>query len=477
MSAAKLILAHFLLWVLNNTMGLCSYETVKVVAIRDKRLASLRYLFVVVISAYVIVFELLGSGGFLQKSSTVGVVRFSLRHPTNSDCDPSDRNCRNDFAPLNELPYCRQYGSNASYAGNVYPCEIYESINAQIVSEKSIAVITRASVTNQTLICGADAMSCPRTYSDQSVEHTFYTAQSERFTILFDHAVTASQICSGHSQLHYSCSAESSRYSGRLLSKDSDLCRLEHQNGRSYVSYRGKQETGTSPCYIEPSTTSASQDYFTLDLLLKAAGVDIDDCNEGPNDNNVHNTGTCQTYRDTGATLLLNIFWTDFAAYRGLVEPGYYYAPQLIAGSSFKQYVPFYDRYRSQRTLLNAHGIKIAVLLGGEFHKFDMLSFLITITTAVGLLAVATTIVDLLMLYVLPEKERYQEAKYEKTEEFERQNLVPSALNQLISRTGRRRIEHKETNSDCSRESGDEANELRDPLLEPIDTSISNSVI
>ena len=457
-------------------MGLCSYETVKVVAIRDKRLASLRYLFVVVILAYVIIFELLGSGGFLQKSSTVGVVRFSLQQPTKSDCDPSDRHCDNDFAPLNDLPYCQQCGSNASYAGNVYPCEIYESINAQIVSEKSIVVITRASVTNQTLICGADAMSCLRTYSDQSVEHTFYTAQSERFTVLFDHAVTASQICSGHSQLHYSCSAESSRYSGRLLSKDSDLCRLEHQNGRSFVSYRGKQETGTSPCYIEPSTTSAGQDYFTLDLLLKAAGVDIDDCNGGPSDN-MDNTGTCQTYRDTGATMLLNIFWTDFAPYRGLVQPGYYYAPQLIAGSSFKQYVPFYDRYRSQRTLLNAHGIKIAVLLGGEFHRFDMLSFLITITTAVGLLAVATTIVDLLMLYVLPEKGRYQEAKYESTEEFERQNLVPSALNQLMSRTVRRQPGRGEATSDCSGGSGDEVNELQDPLLEPIDTSISNSVI
>lgn len=457
-------------------MGLCSYETAKVVAIRDKRLASLRYLFVFIISAYVIIFELLGSGGFLQKSSTVGVVRFSLQQPTNSDCDPSERHCHNDFAPLNELPYCQQCGSNTSYAGNVYPCEIYESINAQIVSEKSIAVITRAAVTNQTLICGADAMSCPRTYSDQSVEHTFYTAQSERFTILFDHAVAASQICSGHSQLHYSCSAESSRYSGRLLSKDSELCRLGHQGGRSYVSYRGKQETGTSPCYIEPSTTSARQDYFTLDLLLKAAGVDIDDCNGGQSDN-MNSTGTCQTYRDTGATLLLNVFWTDFAPYRGLVEPGYYYAPQLIAGSSFKQYVPFYDRYRSQRTLLNAHGIKIAVLLGGEFHKFDMLSFLVTVTTAVGLLAVATTIVDLLMLYVLPEKARYEKAKYESTEEFERTNLVPSALNHLMSRTGRRQLGRGGPNSDCSGRSGDESNDLQDPLLEPIDTSISNSVI
>ena len=465
-------------------MGLCAYETAKVVAIRDLRLASLRIFFVVVISAYVIIFELLGSGGYLTASSTVGVVRFSLQHPTLSDCDPSDRKCRNDFAPLNELPYCQQYDSNDLYAGNVYPCEIYESINAQIVSEKSIAIITRASVTNQSQVCRADAMTCPRTYSDASEEYRFYTAQSERFTILFDHAVTASQICSGqHARrdVHYACSAESSQYSGRLHSKDPELCKLEYQNGKSYVSYRGKQQTDGAPCFIEPNHTATNQDFFTLDAILRASGVaDIDDCNVGTNNadsNSTKDTETCQTYRDTGATLLLNIYWTDFAPYVGLVDPAYYYIPQLIAGSSFKQYVPFYKEYRSQRTLLNAHGIKIAVLLGGEFHTFNMLSFIITLTTAVGLLAVATTIVDLLMLYVLPEKERYQDAKYESTEEFERRNLVPSALNQLISRSGRR--QSGEENDDDFGRAGDESNGMQDPLLEAVDTSISisNSVI
>jgi hypothetical protein len=51
--------------------------------------------------------------------------------------------------------------------------------------------------------------------------------------------------------------------------------------------------------------------------------------------------------------------------------------------------------------------------MAGHFHHFDVLSFLITLTTALGLLAVATTVVDSFMLYVLPEKERYQQVKYE----------------------------------------------------------------
>ena len=53
-----------------------------------------------------------------------------------------------------------------------------------------------------------------------------------------------------------------------------------------------------------------------------------------------------------------------------MVEPFYYYAPQFLAGSSFKQNAPFYHSYRASRTLLNAHGIHVAVLLGGGYHQF-----------------------------------------------------------------------------------------------------------
>jgi len=463
-------------------MGICAYETTKLVAIRDARLASLRYIFVVAISLYVVVFAMLEEGGYLSSHQVVGVIRFSLEHPTKNNCDPSDASCINDFAPLDQLPYCRQYdGSAESYAGNVYPCEIYESINSQLVSEKSITVMTRASTTNQSLVCNADDMVCPRTYGDTSSEYKFYIAQSEEFTVLLDHPVTSSKICNERSthrgkntdnNTDYACSAESSRFSGRLHSSNAELCAEQHAKGSAFKSYRGLQQIETAPCFIEPNHTDTNQDFFSLSTILQAAGVDIDGCNAGLGGtrSETGDSGSCQTYRDTGATLLLNIFWTDFASYRGLVQPSYYYAPQLIAGSSFKQYVPFYNSYRSQRTLLNAHGIRIAVLLDGEFHVFNTVSFLITMTTAVGLLAVATTIVDLLMLYVLPEKRRYQEAKYERTEEFEGRDIVSSAvagLNQLVSRDDHERIE---TTLD-----GDERSAALDPLLD--DNSLSNSAI
>ncbi|KAI2503787.1 ATP P2X receptor [Fragilaria crotonensis] len=400
-----------------------TYETVKYVNIKDSRLAILRSILLLAIVLYVGVFEMWGEGGWLEASPVVGVVRFSLQQPTSNNCDPNnDNTCVNEFRPLTELAYCRQsaeIGNETTYPGNVYPCEIYEATNAQIISEKSVAIITRASAREEELVCGQADMVCPRTYNATSAERKFYTAQSEAFTILFDHSVTASKICTARN--NYACSSESSKYSGRLLSKNDFLCAQEFARGKSFSDFRGGKPKADAPCYVSPNTTSDHQDFFSLHVLLQAVGVTLDDCSTT---GSVPANATCQTYRDTGATLVLNIYWADFHAFRGMVEPFYYYSPQFLAGSSFKQSIPFYHSYRSSRTLLKAHGIRVAVLLGGEYHQFDTVSFLVTLTTALGLLAVATTVVDALMLYILPEKKRYLQAKYEEEGQGERDGAL-----------------------------------------------------
>jgi ATP P2X receptor len=408
---------------------LLSYETVKYVSIRDSRLGVLRYCLVAAIVVYVGVFELWAFGGWLASSPVDGAVRFSLQQPTENGCDPfgADETCRNAFAPLNQLPYCEQSSAAVNYEGNVYPCEIYEAINAQIVTETSLVVVTRAATANQTLVCGNGPlknMTCPQTYETFGGEHKFYTAQSEAFTVLVDHAVTASQICNDHLS-SYACSAASSDFLGRLYSNNPELCREQHALNMAFRRNRGTKQTQNSPCYIQPNRTVLQQDFFSLDVLLRAAGVTLDDC--------VSNvTAKCQTYRDAGATLLLNIVWNDFTVYRGKSEPHYSYRTSIV-GRSFKMSVPYYESYREKRTLFTAHGIRIAVLLGGEFHKFELVSFLITVTTALGLLAVSTTVVDSLMLYILPEKERYAQAKYESTGELFETQTIPQIVNHGLS--------------------------------------------
>jgi len=419
-----------------------SYETVKYVSIKDARLGLMRLILVLTIAAYVIIVEMAQLGGYLESNSIVGVVRFSLQQPTHNDCDPSVEGCTNAFQPLNDLKYCQQATANhTGYVGSVYPCEIYEAVNAEIVRETSLIIWTRASTYNQTLICDTSiesgSMTCPNTYENKNPSpKPFYIAQSEAFTVLLEHAVTASRICEHHGRRdsnkmqHYACSAEASRYQGRLYSTNQELCLEEFAKKNSFDQPRGLTLQSSAPCFIGANQTASNQDFFSLDILLQAAGMSLDDCMD---DNN----NGCTTYRETGATLLLNVIWNDFRPYRGLVEPFYYYSPQLI-GTSYKESLPFYDSYRTSRTLMRAHGIKIAVLLSGNFHQFQILPFLITLTTALGLLALATTVVDSLMLNVVPEKERYLQVKYETMRE--------EAIDSLSSST---RIEN-EDDRDCA---------------------------
>eukprot|EP00980_Cylindrotheca_fusiformis_P025224 scaffold13293_cov120-Cylindrotheca_fusiformis.AAC.8 len=443
-----------------------SYETVKYVSVNDSRLGCLRLLLVVAIVLYVVVVEMAYMGGYLEAIQVVGASRFSLKQPTTNNCDFSDsNNCTNAFAPLDTLAYCQQNGQGVPYSGTVFPCQIYEAVNAQVIQESSIVVWTRASTKNETLICGSgEEMICPRTYqstSDSSVDDTFYIAESEAFTILLEHAATASHICETKEQKmgamasqHYTCSAQASMFpeAGRVLSQNDKLCELEFQENKSYSSPIGSEQTKHAPCYIAPNRTNNGRDVFSLDAMLQAAGVTLDDCavtGESSTEED-RDDGKCITYRQTGAMVLITIVWNDFLPYRGLCKPFYFYKPRVVA-QSFKGSQAFYSEYRTSRILMDAHGIKLSVVTAGSFHHFTWLNFLITITTALGMLAVATAIVDACMLYILPEKEQYQQVKYESIRQESTDQSPPS--HQVLTQ-----------DEDCLSESNSQS-DLREPLL------------
>ncbi|CAJ1960346.1 unnamed protein product [Cylindrotheca closterium] len=467
-----------------------SYETVKYVKVEDSRLGCLRLILLLGILLYVGVIEMAYMGGYLEATRVVGAVRFSLQHPEHgSDCPSTttfvkeigtEENCTNDFAPLDTLAYCEQSRGKAHrmsvmndeqsidireledessiidsisstsdyyYKGSVFPCQIYEAINAQVMRESSMVVWTRATTKNQTLVCGSgDENTCRQTYEttekdSDSNRKPFYIAQSEAFTLLIEHAATASHICETKFQKqqsfqsrsdsstsllhsHYSCSAQAEDFprSGRLLSLHHGLCQEAHTNGqRAYVHPLGDERISRAPCYILPNRTSNHHDFFTLDVLLKSAGISsLDDCvietKTSTNTTTIDNSTTyCTTFRESGATILLTVLWNDFLPYQGILEPYYHYKARII-GTNYKETQAFYSSYRNSRVLFSAHGIKVAVVVGGNFHQFTWLNFIITITTALGMLAVATAVVDTFMLYVLPEKEQYQECKYERVQ-------------------------------------------------------------
>lgn len=52
------------------------------------------------------------------------------------------------------------------------------------------------------------------------------------------------------------------------------------------------------------------------------------------------------TYRNTGATVLLEIIYDNVKEWHGSITPFYYYKPMVVKGSSYKYYEPIYGEYR-----------------------------------------------------------------------------------------------------------------------------------
>ena len=339
----------------------------------------------------------------------------SVREPTVDKCDShGDEECLTEFLPLSELPYCQQFDNSStrssSYRGKVLPCKFFDGVNAAVISDTSVALITGAALNNQQRLCNDDALDCPRVYN-QSRQENFYVAQSEDFLIFLDHVASSPSTCTDPE--NYRCGIQSMQpqSNARLRSESFQQCQEEE---RVYKAPRGSETTSDAPCYIEvpeiaDSDRGRAVDVFTVEALLLATGASLDDCVPDQNEDN----DPCLTYRETGATILLDITWNDFD--RGKVDPYYFYTPKLLVGSAFESYIPFYygDSFPNTRTLLDAHGVRVTVLLGGAFHSVSALALIITLFTAFGLLKITKFILDKAMTVCLKERAQYKAAKFE----------------------------------------------------------------
>ena len=88
------------------------------------------------------------------------------------------------------------------------------------------------------------------------------------------------------------------------------------------------------------------------------------------------------------------------------------YRPSFISGTKAKVQEQLWTKYPEQRVTLDRHSLKVVIIQTGMLGRFDLLTLLVTLTTSLGLLAVSTTIVDLLAIRVLPMRAAYRSAKY-----------------------------------------------------------------
>jgi len=87
----------------------------------------------------------------------------------------------------------------------------------------------------------------------------------------------------------------------------------------------------------------------------------------------------------------------------------YRYTVDHVKESEYKGYEILQEAESpASRTENNRHGIRLIFRQVGEVGIFDMQTLLVNAVVAVGLLGGATALVDVLMVYVLPQKVRYK---------------------------------------------------------------------
>jgi len=412
-----------------------AYSAAKSVRIRDMRLGLLHYALMAGIFAYIVVYQLVYSWGYLKFSDPKAAVRLTMQQPTTDGCNPNDPGCNDAFVTLDQLPYCCQ--SNASCKSNDdgscscdfrpnfknYNCTYLDGADAQKTRESSIFVSTFTHAYSQTRnpdcfsSVSAGKKECQKLWLPREnlsrADTMAFTANIEDYTLLIDHSVTDS---SDHAYT-------SRQMQGRLAITGSGpaqdaLCRSYPNATAAGSSWTGMLfDTGAravaAPCLLRPSAVEGmpGADVFTIGTLMESMGVQLD---------NRSYDGSKHSRRYDGLVVKIAIQYHNVMLWRlsTLQTPYYFYNVSIINGSTYKEVDVVFSNFPTEREKLDRHGILFEVDSAGQLASFSATNLLIQLTTSLTLLAMATVVVNVMAQYVLKFRHYYQEALYDVTVDF-----------------------------------------------------------
>jgi len=342
---------------------LLSYNTVKVVRIRDRRLGALHITFMAGIVLYIVVYSIVLNKGYLKVETPMGSIRASLLKPS--------------VAQTN-FPYCSNQGNpNASLLP--LPCEYWDESNVvyPIGEETAFCATTRVKYYNQTADCDFTLPNC--TYTDSADAKNIYIADIDRFTLLIDHTMYApiSGIQRNALTLH------------------------------GYIENPEKKEVSINQG-INTIGVAGKPDIIELGLLLNYTGINLD----APSLINPN-----LTIRYDGLIILVFIDYSNTYS-RSTNNIKYTYSASVVQDTEFTVVEPIVLDRIQNRFVFKRHGIRLLFFQTGTIGNFDFRSLLLTFVSGIGLLAISTLIVDQLAIRILPQRKSYQSFKFQVTEGY-----------------------------------------------------------
>jgi len=168
-----------------------------------------------------------------------------------------------------------------------------------------------------------------------------------------------------------------------------------------------------------PVAANRIGDIFDLESVIRMAGTSMDD---------MAGSGVKGTRRENGMVLVIQIEYTNThdSSWLGLritpfnnpPQPTYTYRVFTTAASKYRTTKTFNDPSDTDRIIRVYNGLRIVVEQSGNIASFSFSQFIVVFTSALGLLAVSTTLTELIMLHLLPKKNEYRKTKFYETEDM-----------------------------------------------------------
>jgi hypothetical protein len=390
---------------------------------RDRYLGILHHAFQTAIFIYIIVFVIIIQKGYMAYDQPSGSVQYTARRCTQGDfCPP---------IALANLSYCSE--AHEEGANKIDGCRLLDEFESVLgLDSQAFYAVTRVTDTLQLRnascpdqLYRVDGETCPAFWSSVSTQFltdnanatgdaaaairaswawtgglknpvTYYIPQIENMSLKLEHNINAL---------------------GFLEARpDSDTLQGVNRDMEGKLKYLTSDSTGRILDFIgllklDRELPPEENVFFTLGELLDAAGVqdglETRDSEEGST-----------SLRYDGVVLILVITYSNtYPSFIATDTIRYEIKVFRVRGAEFKYEfaVPLSNGARIKR---NTHGVRMLFLQKGQLGRFSFQVLLVQLVSALALLKVATTIVDLIAVQLLPHKAYYKDLKYQVSRDF-----------------------------------------------------------
>jgi hypothetical protein len=410
-----------------------AYSTIKVVQIRDRYLGALHYSFQIAIFIYIIVFVIVVQKGYMLFDSPSGSVQFTVRRCVSASACPE--------TAVAGLPYCNE-GANSG-ANFVVGCRLLDEFDSVVgLDSAAFYAVSRITDTLQVRnascpdrIYGSGTSVCSRLWVDAplalinaslldaantsmaasnaiaaewawtargaappplSSRATYYIPEIENISIKLEHNVNALAFLESRPNAD-DLQGVSTELDGKLQYLTSDV------TGR-ILSFIGLSDR-------DVDLPAGRNVLLTLGQLVEAAGV-----SGGLDTKSSQMSNTSMRY-DGIVLIMVLTYENDYPPVIATGTVRYNIKVFRVRGAEFK-YEYIVPLAPDVRVLRNTHGVRVIFLQKGKLGRFSFQVLLLQLVSALALLSIATTIVDLLALRLMPHKGYYKDLKFQVSRDF-----------------------------------------------------------